>query len=298
MKILITGADGFIGSYFVDECEQLSLDYHTVGGNKGSLTSDTDWSDALCDVSVIVHLAGCAHGDYSVDEYRQLEFYPTQRLLKDAQRANVKQFIYLSSTLVYGNYIKKISSDSEICADNSIAEHKILMEELIKNACESSEMSFTIIRTPLVYGPKVKANFLNLIKLCKANIPLPLRLVNRNKRSMIYVGNLSDFIFKTLNNYNAINRSFLVADEQSLSTVDLLRKLKKGLGKTIFLFPVPVFFLRLIAKLIGKELMVERLTNSCHVDCSETKNRLSWKPLFDTDTAIELTCKDFLEYKK
>ena len=155
-------------------------------------------------------------------------------------------------------------------------------------------MEIVIIRPPLVYGPGVKANFLSLMRLISRRIPLPLGKIN-NKRSLVALDNLVDLIVRCIEHPEAANQIFLASDGEDLSTTELLKKMAKSLDVSIFLLPVPEIFIRLFARLVGKQAISQRLCGSLQVDISKAKNLLQWSPPMDVDEALRKTAVEFKE---
>jgi lipopolysaccharide/colanic/teichoic acid biosynthesis glycosyltransferase len=147
-------------------------------------------------------------------------------------------------------------------------------------------MEFVIIRSPLVYGPGVKGNFASLIRLVDSGFPVPLGAID-NKRSLISVDNLVNFIETCIHHPAAANQTFLVSDGEDLSTTDLLRRLSVAMGKPARLIPVPASVLSFIAKVLGKEAMARRVLGSLQVDMSKARNMLGWEPFVSVDDGLK-----------
>jgi UDP-glucose 4-epimerase len=153
------------------------------------------------------------------------------------------------------------------------------------NVAESSSMETVIIRPPLMYGPKVKGNLLSLMKLAATGLPLPLGAV-QNQRSLLYVGNLADFIARCIDNPAAANETFLLSDNHDLSTTELLRMIRLAMGKSPRLIPVPPAWFRLAGRLTGKSAVVDRLFGSLQVDSTKARQLTSWTPPFTVEEGI------------
>ena len=160
-------------------------------------------------------------------------------------------------------------------------------ELLIKNICEESELEYVILRPPLVYGPGVGANFLQLLKTVHRGIPLPFRTVN-NSRSIIYVKNLADLLLICVKDPAAVNKTYLVKDID-ISTPDLVSIISEAFGKTPRLFPFPLTALRFLGNLFNKRSAIARLTESLVIDDSKIRNELGWKPLYKLEDSMKET---------
>jgi nucleoside-diphosphate-sugar epimerase len=142
-----------------------------------------------------------------------------------------------------------------------------------------------IIRPPLVYGPGARANFQALVRAVAWGIPLPLGAV-RNRRSLIAVDNLVDFIVTCMEHPLAANEIFLVSDDQDLSTADLVRGVARAMGRHPRLFPLPTSWLIGMATLLGCRDVARRVLGSLQIDMSKARQRLAWTPPVGVDEAL------------
>ena len=145
-----------------------------------------------------------------------------------------------------------------------------------------------IVRAPLVYGPEVKGNFLRLMRLVDHRLPLPFGAV-ANRRSLIARANLASALSLGLEHGAAAGRTFLVADDEDLSTPELIRRLARAMGRSPFLLPMPPGLLRAAAGLARREAEVARLTGDLAVDSSAIRATLGWRPVMPVDQALAET---------
>jgi len=295
MKILVTGANGFVGRHLCRVLDAEGLDVVRAVRNPmqgamavGNMDGRTDWSEALRGVDVVVHLAARVHQIQEKEEdplaaFRAVNAEGTANLAQQAGAARVKRFIFISS-------IKADDPDPDDFYGISKAEAECGLKEI----CDDSGMELVIIRPPLVYGPGVGANFLRLMKLAASGMPLPLGAV-KNRRSLVYVGNLCDLIRICLEHPAAAGQTFLVSDDQDVSTPELLRLLAKAQHKKAWLFPVPEKILRAVGRLSGRSAEVERLCGSLAVDIEHTKNVLDWARPVRLQEGIQKTVAWFRE---
>lgn len=298
MKVLVTGANGFIGSALI---EYLSLAKHVqvVGmlrpsasaaglGNVDLIRTELDHLSnvKLSDIDVIIHTAGRAHvmrdsALSSIDEFRKINTDATLNLAKLAVNAGVKRFIFLSSIKVNGEATllgSPFSAFSPVNPQDPYATSKNEAEYGLREISTQTGLQITIIRPPLVYGPGVKGNFDILTKLIYAKAPLPLAAIKFNRRSMVGIDNLVSLLESCIFHPNAANETFLVSDNFDVSTHKLLTLLGNAIDKSVFMLWVPVSALNAIAKLFGKSKQLGRLVDSLQVDISHTCTRLNWKP--------------------
>ena len=164
---------------------------------------------------------------------------------------------------------------------------KMEAEQVLKSISSQSDMEYVIIRPPLVYGPGVKANFLSLIKLIKSGIPLPFGLLTENRRSFVGIDNLTSLINLCLDCPAAANQTFLVSDDEDLSTQDLVLRIANALGVKPSLFAFPPSFFHLSSKVLGKRDVYRSLCRSLQVDISKTCRSLDWSPPFRLHDNLE-----------
>ena len=151
-------------------------------------------------------------------------------------------------------------------------------------------MEYVIIRTPLVYGKGVRANFASLSRIVQSGIPLPFAAI-KNKRSFISLYNLVDALILSMTNSEASNSTFFVSDGEDLSTPDLVKAIAHSQGSRRMLLWVPVIILRTFAELFRKADLYSRLCDSLTVDISQTRKQLQWNPRYSVRESLEKMSK-------
>ncbi|MDR9425926.1 MAG: SDR family oxidoreductase [Marinobacter sp.] len=297
MNVLLTGATGFVGSRVADQIDQRSCFDLTCSVRRpgtiangrevlvGSLSGNTDWSAALVDQQVVVHTAARAHimKDEVPDplaEYRKVNVEGTLNLARQAAKAGVSRFIYISSIKVNGEQTpqgKPFTAEDVPAPEDPYGVSKLEAETGLHEIASETGMEVVIIRPPLVYGPGVKGNFASMIKLVEKGLPLPLGAIH-NKRSLVALDNLVDLIITCIDHPAAANQVFLAGDGQDVSTTELLRGVGRAMGKPARLIPVPAGMLMFGAGLLGKKAVAQRLLGSLQVDISKARNLLGWQP--------------------
>ncbi|HHT9753555.1 TPA: NAD-dependent epimerase/dehydratase family protein, partial [Legionella pneumophila] len=247
-KILITGATGFIGRSLVPallseghdvRCAVLQLD-STLQAEQiviNNLEVHTDWTDALRNVEIVIHLAARVHimkeyATSSLDEYCKINSIATKNFVEQAAQNNVKRFIFLSTIKVHGEFSQNNLPFSEDCRtqpEDPYAKSKLYAEQFIQEICQNARMEFVILRPPLVYGPYVKANFLRILQLVDKKWPLPFGSIY-NKRTFIYIDNLVSAISAVVSEPSAANQVYLVADDCSWSLTQLVQTLSRKMN--------------------------------------------------------------------
>jgi len=312
-RILVTGGSGFLGQrllYLLSKKDVLirSTYLNTIPTQKKNPSIDVEWrrynvldnsdvGDLLKDVDVVIHLAGMAHtkknDEQTTIKFKEVNANGTELLARKAAINKVKQFIYISSIKVNGQSTSGINTPEIFRENDSInttdpyAASKYSGECKLIDVCNNTNMKYTIFRPTLIFGPGVKANFLNLIKLVDVGVPLPFSKVD-NCRSMIYVDNLCDAIYTSIKHDNAENKLFLIKDVD-VSTAKLIRSLALVLNKSPRLFSFPVSILRKLCVLFGNEMLYEKLLGSLVVDDSLLRQELNWSPPIEFMEAIKET---------
>jgi len=306
VKVLVTGANGFVGAALTTRL--IAERRHIVVGSVrnasaelpalvtrvevGPLGPETDWRPAIERVDAVVHLAARVHmmSDKIRDplaEYRRINVAGMCTLARQAASAGVKRFVFLSSVKVNGESGCYTEADPPAPEDAyGISKHEA--ELALRAIAKDTDMEVVIIRSPLVYGPGVRANFLALMRAVSRGIPLPLGAVN-NRRSLVALRNLVDFIITCIEHPAAANETLLLSDGEDLSTTDLIRRLARAMGRPARLLPVPPSVLIAGAALLGQRDIAQRLLGTLQVDISKARELLRWEPPITVDEGLRLT---------
>lgn len=300
-RVLITGHTGFVGQALVEKLKSKKirligrrlLENQTAEFLKKEFNADEQFADCLDGVSVVIHAAARVHvmSDTATDPleaYRAVNVAGSLNLARQAASSGVKRFIFISSIKVNGEGTSLGKPYTPFDPTNTLDPYGISKAEAefgLKQIAADTGIEVVIIRPPLVYGPGVKANFAAMMKLAKKNLPLPLGAIH-NKRSLVALDNLVDLIVTCIDHPNAANQTFLVSDDQDVSTTELLQLMTRGAGKKPWLLPVPTSWLRFVGKLTGKSAVIDRLCGNLQVDISHTKETLGWKPPITVEEGI------------
>jgi nucleoside-diphosphate-sugar epimerase len=302
MNILVTGANGFIGTYLCKALTKKNVNviaavrqYNNSSENAyliiKELNAKTDWQDTLKSIDVVIHLAGRAHvmKEEAIDPYQafaSINVDATKNLALLAATNGVKRFIFVSSIGVNGNQTSVPFNESQAPNPQELyAISKKNAEVELKKVASDTGLEVVIIRPPLVYGRGAKGNFEKLAKICNYKIPLPFGAIH-NKRSLIYVENLVDFILMCIEHPMAANETFLVSDDDDVSTTHLIKSIIDTNGKKALLIPIPQHMLHILLKIMGKKDLYTKLCENLQVDISKAKTLLGWKPAFKFDEGI------------
>lgn len=309
MKVLMTGATGFLGRILLNclgkhliRIYSRSCSNATYECIEGNLDDFEKFPLIVKDIDVVVHCAARAHVmnetvSDPIHEYRKINTVATLNLAKSAAERGVGRFIYISSIKVHGerNFENKaIVEDEQLEPVDPYGISKLEAEIGLRKIAEETGMEVVIIRPPLIYGPGVKANFESVMKWLYKGIPLPLGAVN-NRRSLVGIDNLCDFIKLCIEHPNAANQSFLISDQDDVSTTELLNRLKSAMNSKSALLPVPTSLMTVGAKLVGKGTVAQRLFDDLYVSSNKATELLGWKPPFTMEEQLKKTAQHFLE---
>jgi nucleoside-diphosphate-sugar epimerase len=232
-----------------------------------------------------------------LEEFREVNTYGTLNLAQQAADAGVKRFIFISTIKVNGESTEldyPFKPDNKFIPTDPYGLSKYEAEIGLHKIAKETGMEIVIIRSPLVYGPGVKANFASMMKWVNKGLPLPLGGIKRNKRSLVSVENLVDLIITCIDHPNAANETFLVSDDEDVSTGGLLKNMAVALNVPSRLLPISASWFYFIAKLIRKPAISQRLCGSLQVDISKTQELLNWKPPYSSSECMKKTADAFL----
>jgi len=261
----------------------------------GDLDSVIDWAPVVVGCDTVIHLAGRVHEMREsladpLATYRRVNVAATAGLATAAAAAGVKRLIFASTVKVNGDWthVQPFKSDDIPRPGDAYAQSKWEAEQALLDVGLATGMETVIVRPPLVYGPRVQANFLKLMQLVHSGIPLPLGSV-RNARSLVALDNLVDFLLLCVTAPAAAGKTFLISDQRDLSTPDLIRSIARAMQRPARLLPVPPSLLSAAAKLVGRNGSAERLLGSLQVDASPASRLLGWRPKVSVEEGIRRT---------
>ncbi|MCW8348145.1 NAD-dependent epimerase/dehydratase family protein [Vibrio sp. ZSDZ65] len=308
-RIAVTGTTGFLGGALL---HALKAEFHVdVVSMKRRALSDSEIEldlsthfqveQALHDkkIDVLVHCAARAHilddkASNPLDEYRKINTLATIQLAEQAAAAGVTRFVFISTAKVNGELSQPNHTLTEVVTDtpqDPYAMSKYEAEVALQQIAKKTGMDVVVVRPPLVYGVGVKANFAALMKLSQTSMPLPFGGIN-NRRSLVFLDNLVDAIICCTSHPLAANQTFLVTDDDDVSTTQLLRILAQAYNKHITLLSIPTTWLTRLLRMLGKKNMAERLFGSLQFDISHIKQTLKWTPPYSFEQGIQKTIKD------
>jgi nucleoside-diphosphate-sugar epimerase len=299
--LLVTGATGFVGQDLQNALRVRNLPFRAASRTAragclavGDIDGGTDWNTVLPGVDAVIHLAAANQNvvDGSNPEpaiFRTVNTEGTINLAKQAAASGVKRFIFISTIKVNGERSAKgrpFTPQDSPDPTTDYALSKLEAERALIALSKTSNMEIVIIRPPLVYGRGAGGSFRALAQLVRSGIPLPMASIC-NRRSMVYVENLTDLIVTAARHPAAAGQVLLAGDDEAVSTPELLRRLAAAMGRSARLLPCPPAILHFLGRATGKGDLVSRLTDWLEVDTSHTRALLDWTPPFDMRDALK-----------
>ena len=302
MRVLLTGATGFVGRGLLERMPAL-VNVEVVAALRRPVSGFPEHVTCL-QIGVVIHSAARVHvmHDQAAEPlaaFRKVNVGGTLNLARQAAAAGVRRFVFISSIKVNGEGTSggvPYLADDQPAPSDPYGISKMEAEQGLRALAAESGMEVVVIRPTLIYGPGVKANFLNMMRWLDKGMPLPFGAIH-NRRSLVALDNLVDLIVTCIDHPGAANRTFLVSDGEDLSTTELLRRMGEALGKPARLLPVPSRLLEAGAAMLGRQALSQRLCGSLQVDISKTRELLSWYPPVSVDEALRKTAKHFLEHQ-
>jgi nucleoside-diphosphate-sugar epimerase len=319
--ILITGATGFIGYAAVLFFARLP-EYEVIAAVRKipkdllfpsqviiieglDINQDARWDHAMEQVDCVLHCAARYHIPKnpflnSLAICRKINVDGSLTVAKAALQAGVKRFIFVSSLKVHGEEniagIPFKESD-QLRPQYAYGVSKMEAELALQALCDSQSMELTIIRPPPVYGDRVPANFLLMLKCIDLGLPLPIKSA-LNLRSYVAIENLLELVRLCTTHPAAIGKTFLVGDDRDWNLVDLIKTLSSAMEKSPFMLPISPRLLKFLASLVGKGPVIDILFLPSRVDTSRAKKLLGWQPIIYSEDALISTAKNYLMSKK
>jgi len=309
MHVLITGVTGFIGSslanylykkgYAVSGLARSSA-IKSMSFLQDKIIFDFDGEEKLPSLSqfdVILHLASkvSSKNGKNKDEYehhKKINAEGTKLIAAKAAEDGVEKFILISSLAVNGKNSGSIpfTSNSPNKPYDAYSQSKAQAEKYLMEIADATDLTYVIIRPPMVYGPNSSGSFSSLKQLVLRKIPLPFKGW-KGKRSFLYVLNLCGFLEHCLKSKDVEGKVLLVTDGPAMSLEKFLRMVYAAANIRPFIFYLPTFLTRILSKVARKADFVERLSNNCEIDFPLDVNT-GWLPEFTTQQGLEKSVYD------
>ena len=305
MKILVTGASGFIGRHLISTLiargEQVVAVSRYQPAPKVNiewklspeLDGLTDWTALLSGCDAVVHLAGVAHRRVTdrnayAAELQRVNVDATARLYAAACGAGISQFIFVSSlAAVTSRSIGAVNAGTPPCPTNPYGRSKLAAEETLAELGKQGGIPLTVLRPPVIYGAGNPGNMERILRLIRSGLPLPFGSLH-NRRSFLYVGNLCDAVHRCLVAPTPVAGTYLLSDNRDLSTSELIQLIAKTSGRGTRLWPFPTSLWRLVSRL-RPDGATAKLVGSLYLDVTPFMNALAWAPAFTPEQGLHAT---------
>ncbi len=311
--VVVTGAGGFIGRALVAHFESAGRPYRAIVRQHDAVApakpnvhpvldlaeaSDAELDALVAGTRAIVHLAGRAHVLDEADTdpsaaYASANVVATTRLALAAARAGVERFVFASSIKVNGESSipgRPFKPGDPPSPHDDYARSKRDGERELAAICAGTSMAPITVRLPLVYGPGVKGNFAALLDEVARARPLPLARI-RNRRSLLFVGNLVEAIDATLDARPPPTGVHFVTDAESVSVPALALAVGKALNIPVRLQPIPVRLLMFAGQVTGRRTLVERLVGTLEADSTSFIDATGWRPRYTLADGLGATAR-------
>jgi UDP-glucose 4-epimerase len=310
-RILVTGANGFIGRHLANRLERdgiaVTLAQRRPADDDGAASSrrisvgdvgpQTDWSRALDGCETVIHLAGQLPASHAAPaEFERVNDQGTARLAEQAASAGVQRLVLLSSVAAVVSDARTAELDERTPPSPVLSPYG-----QSKRAAEGRVAAFAggerlgiSIRPALVYGADAGGTWAMLQRLAASRLPLPFGAI-RNRRSLVAVDNLVDALAKIVAapHAKALSGAYFVADDKPVSVRDVFTWLRDGMGLSPLLLPVPAGMLAGLLRVSGRERIAQQLLGDLVIDASLFRRTFDWAPKFDPREAIQTSGAEY-----
>jgi len=301
MKVLVTGATGFVGRALVRHL--LRAGYVVRAGVRenaripgvevmahGDLARSVDWRPLVSGVDAVVHLAGQAHATRALPDshYDQVNHTTTVELARAALAARVKRFVFVSSIKAQSapTAATVLTEQDEPRPVDAYGRSKLAAEASLREL----GIPYTIFRPVLIYGRELKGNLATLRKISALPVPLPFGAF-RNRRSLLSLAHFVDAIDLALSSAKLLGQTFVIADRSPITLRSLIAAFRFARNRRSLLVPIPVRLMHVVLRLAGGEDLWERVGGELVVDASKLI-AAGWTPASDTGVALAEVLRD------
>jgi len=286
-RVLVTGADGFVGRHLVPYL--VAQGYSVVAASRAAtgfshpdvtaaslsdLSRPFDWQPLLDQCDAIVHLAGIAHKYAGDDFYDRVNHRATSALARAISHGPVKHLVFISSIAAQsGSYADHdLTEDDFPTPSNAYGRSKFAAEQAIR----ATDIPFTILRPVVIYGEGEKGNFATVHRISRLPIPLPFGAMSA-QRSVLSIDNFNSAVATALRNPGARGETFIVSDPSPVTVADLIGRYRASRGKPRWLVPVPEGLIRMLLKAAGQNAVWERIGQPLVAPPTKLLS-IGWKP--------------------
>lgn len=303
LRILVTGASGFIGSaltialandgHFVRAASRKPTVLTNAPGSEWAELSDlereVDWIPLLDGIDVVIHLAAIAHRTHiDSGQYTRANRVATGHLVQACVQRGIKRLIFMSSIGAQAgsaaDYV--ITEKDEPWPVTAYDRAKLAAEEEVRH----SGVPFTILRPVIVYGPGAKANIAMMMRIAALPLPLPFGAF-KNRRSLLSIDNLVDAVMFCLDNPDTINRTFIVCDPEPITLAELIGTLREASGRSPNLVPIPPAAVQALVFAAGRRSLWDRIGRDLVASSADLQG-VGWCPRVQTKDGLRAMVQD------
>lgn len=304
MRVLITGASGFVGRALTLTLSDAGYSVRAAARDLSAvpstpavetvalpdLSQPVDWRPLLANMDAIVHLAGIAHVSKQIPEerYDAVNRLATKSLALAASMApNIKRLIFISSIRAQTgpSSDRVLTEDGIATPTDAYGRSKLAAEAFVRGY----GVPATILRPVVIYGPEARANVAQLMKIAALPFPLPFGAFG-NKRSMLALANMVSAIQFVLEHEATAGQTYVVADQTPVSLADMISIMRQACGRSSGLVPVPPGLIGRALRAAGKADIWERIGSALVADAAQLR-AAGWQPALDTPDALAAMVK-------
>lgn len=255
-KVLVTGISGYVGVNFKKWVQDNNIDVELV---YMSIKNDQWKFEEFSQYDAILHLAAIVHSsNVKKRDYYRINSDLTFEIAKKAKESGVRHFIFFSTLSVYGLEEGNIDRYTKTNPINDYGKSKLDAENRILSIQNEDSFKIAIVRSPLIYGSNAPGNFKKLLFIINVS---PIFFKFKNRKSMIFIDNLSSFLYTLIANEN--NGIFIPQNEEYINTTTIYENIRAGQNKKTILIPIPLWLMK---KLKNKSKLVTKIFGDLTVD--------------------------------
>jgi nucleoside-diphosphate-sugar epimerase len=308
MRVLVTGASGFVGRALLRRLRSDGIEVVAIGRSAGpgidvaaDVTRIIDWQSLATGCSAVVHLAALAHrfppNEPSEADYRACNSAPLAALAASVRSQGVRVVLVSSIGAVCESSIGLVNDLTTPQPTGRYGRSKLEGERLLREGLAGARSDWVILRPPLVYGTGHRGNMALIERLIRARVPIP-RGIDGVTRSYIHVDNLVDAIVVACSSPSASRGTYVVSDGEAVTFREMVTAIAQTIGVYTLMVPTPRPLFRTIQSAAGMleragvagaaraRQLASRMLEPLAIDDSGFRCATGWRPLLDWRSAV------------